>query len=544
MTRFALLGATLLGSLAAPAAGQAPSDPLPAESRAPADDERARAVHLLQRATYGARPEDVDAVLEVGREAWLDRQLHPETIDDSALGARLEPFRAVTMPLDELYAAYPTPRRVRAMGGDADSIERDRLRREMRAAGLESPRRIGGELAGARLQRAVYSERQLEAVLTEFWFNRFNVYWGKGMDRWLVPAYEREAIRPHVFGSFADLLSATARHPAMLFYLDNWRSIAPDSLRPSMAAGALRDLPEGAGFNENYARELLELHTLGVDGGYTQADVEAAARALTGWSIGFREEVPEFRFRFALHDVGEKRFLGHVLPAGRGIEEGETVLAILASHPSTARHVARDLAEAFVADDPPPALIDRLERVFLETGGDLRAVTRVLFTAREFYDPAVRGEKVKSPFELVASALRLTAAEVAPENGIGQYLRSAGEIPYGAREPIGHPETAEEWIDGGAMLQRMNLALELASGRTRGIEIDAAGLATGAAGPETADGGDSVEALVARLLPGGGSERVADVVRTDLVSASAASVQGSAERALGLILGSPEFQRR
>jgi len=514
-----LLGAILLGCLAAPAAGQVP---VPSA----AGDERALAVHLLQRATYGARPEDIAAVLAVGPEAWLDRQLHPETIDDSALLARLEPFQAISMSLEELYAAYPTPRRRRTMFGDADSLERARLRGEMRAEGLESPRRIGAELAGARLQRAVYSERQLEALMTDFWFNRFNVYWGKGMDRWLVPAYEREAIRPHVFGRFEDLLSATARHPAMLFYLDNWRSIAPDSLRSANGARASRELPEGAGFNENYARELLELHTLGVDGGYTQADVEAAARALTGWSIAFRGEVPEFRFRPALHDVGEKRFLGHALPAGRGIEDGEAVLEILARHPSTARHVARDLAEAFVADGPPPALVDRLTRVFLETDGDLRAVTRALFTAPEFYDPAVRGGKVKSPFELVASALRLTDAEVAPDNETGQYLRSAGEIPYGARDPIGYPETAEDWIDGGAMLQRMNLALELASGKTRGVEIDA---------DELAAGSDPVEALAGRVLPGGDSERVVEVVRADLASA---------ERTLGLILGSPEFQKR
>jgi uncharacterized protein (DUF1800 family) len=514
-----LLGAILLGGLAAPAAGQVlvPSA---------AGDERALAVHLLQRATYGARPEDIAAVLAVGREGWLDRQLHPETIDDSALLARLEPLQAISMSLEELYAAYPTPRRRRTMFGDADSLERARLRGEMRAEGLESPRRIGAELAGARLQRAVYSERQLEALMTDFWFNRFNVYWGKGMDRWLVPAYEREAIRPHVFGRFEDLLSATARHPAMLFYLDNWRSIAPDSLRSANGARASRELPEGAGFNENYARELLELHTLGVDGGYTQADVEAAARALTGWSIAFRGEVPEFRFRPALHDVGEKRFLGHALPAGRGIEDGEAVLEILARHPSTAHHLARDLAEAFVADDPPAALVDRLARVFLETDGDLRAVTRALFTAPEFYDPAVRGGKVKSPFELVASALRLTDAEVAPMNGTGEYLRSAGEIPYGARDPIGYPKTAVEWIDGGAMLQRMNLALELASGKTRGVEIDA---------DELAAGSDPVEALATRVLPGGDSERVAEVVRADLASV---------ERALGLILGSPEFQKR
>ena len=528
--RRALLGAILLGAAPArPAVAQAPCG-------AAGEAERARVVHLLQRATYGARPPDIAAACAIGADAWLERQLDPETIDDSALAARLEPFRAVTMSLDELYETYPSPSRMRAMVGDADSLERRRIQREMRAEGLESPRRIGAELAGARLQRAVYSERQLEAVMTDFWFNRFNVYWGKGMDRWLVPDYERSAIRPHVFGRFEDLLSATARHPAMLVYLDNWRSIAPDSARPAGVRVA-RDIPAGAGFNENYARELLELHTLGVDGGYTQADVEAAARALTGWSIALRGDVPEFRFRPALHDVGEKRFLGHALPAGRGIEDGEEVLAILAHHPSTARHVARDLAQAFVSDAPPPALVERLERVFLETDGDLRALTRALFTAPEFHDPAVRGEKVKSPFELVASALRLTQADVAPFNGAASYLSSAGEMPYGARDPIGYPETAEEWIDGGAMLQRMNLALALAAGETRGVEIDAQGLVA------AAGGGDPVDSLAGRLLPGGGSDRVAEVVVADLASGAPAGVS-RVERALGLILGSPEFQRR
>ncbi|HUF89312.1 MAG TPA: DUF1800 domain-containing protein [Gemmatimonadota bacterium] len=508
-SRRALTGALfLVVALGGPAAGQAPPDP--------DDEERARIVHLLQRATYGARPEDVAAARAMGAEAWLERQLHPETIDDSALAARLAPFPAVSLSLDELYEAYPGARRMGAAVEEADSVERRRLQREMRAAGLQPPRRIGAELAGARLQRALHSERQLEAVMTEFWFNRFNVYWGKGMDRWLVPDYEREAIRPHVFGRFEDLLVATARHPAMLFYLDNWRSVA-------------------SAFNENYARELLELHTLGVDGGYTQADVEAAVRALTGWSIALRGEVPEFRFRPENHDVEEKQFLGRTLPASRGIEDGEEVLAILARHTSTARHLARDLAEAFVSDDPPPALVARLERVFLETGGDLRAVTRALFTAPEFHDPGVRGAKVKSPFELVASALRLTGAEAAPFNATAEYLRSAGEIPYGARDPIGYPETAEPWIDGGAMLQRMNLALALAAGETRGVAIDPERLAGGA-------GGDPVPTLADRLLPGGGAERVAPIVAADIAAGLPAGVS-PAERALGLILGSPEFQR-
>jgi uncharacterized protein (DUF1800 family) len=500
-TRGALC-ALLLTIPAAPAAGQS---------------ERADVVHLLQRATYGARPEDVTGALAAGRESWLERQLHPESIDDSALATRLEPLLAVTLPLDALFRAFPTPREKRERADPADSLARRRLRDEMRAAEEASPRRIGAELAAARLQRAVYSERQLEAVMTDFWFNRFNVYWGKGLDRWLVPDYEREAIRPHVFGRFEDLLSATARHPAMLFYLDNWRNGAPE-------------------FNENYARELLELHTLGIDGGYTQADVEAAARAFTGWSIAFRGDVPEFRFRNPLHDAGEKRFLGHDLPAGRGIEDGEDVLAILARHPSTARHVARDLVEAFVSDDPPAALVDRLTRVYLDSDGDLREVTRALFTAPEFYAAGTRNAKVKSPFELVASALRLTAADAAPHNGAAEYLRSAGELPYGARDPIGYPETAEAWIDGGAMLERMNLALALAGGKTRGIRIDAEALADG-----TDDEG--VEVLATRLLPGGGAERVAAVVSRDLAGGRG-SGSAPAERALGLILGSPEFQRR
>jgi uncharacterized protein (DUF1800 family) len=536
-TRGALVGAILIAGWAAPGAGQTA---VSAVETAAGSDERSRVVHLLQRATYGPRPEDIAAALAFGPDAWLEDQLHPDRIDDSALALRLEPLDAVTMSLEELYEKYPSPRRTRAAMGEVDSIERRRQMREMREEGLESSRRIGAELSAARLQRAVYSERQLEAVMTDFWFNRFNVYWGEGMNRWLVPDYEREAIRPHVFGRFEDMLRATARHPAMLFYLDNWRSIAPDSLRPEGGARAARDLPEGAGFNENYARELLELHTLGVDGGYTQADVIAAARALTGWSIAFDGDVPEFRFRPALHDVGEKRFLGRALPAGGGIEEGEEVLAILARHPATAHHLARDLAEAFVADEPPPALVDRLTRVFLETDGDLREVTRALFTAPEFEAAAARGAKVKSPFELVASALRQADAEVATYNAASAYLRSAGEAPYAAREPIGYPETAEAWIDGGAMLQRMNLALDLASGQTRGIEIDADELARVSAEV------DVVDALAARLLPGADTARVVALVKADLARAGTdgGSPEDPAGRALGLILGSPEFQRR
>jgi len=506
--------------------------PDPAEAKSPgvvADTVRAR--HLLSRATYGVTPDDLARILEIGREAWLEEQLHPERIDDRGLEARLAMLPAATMDVEALVEAYPPPRRLREELGvdpaDPGGIPPE-VRREIRR---RSPRRMAAELAGARLVRAVHSERQLEAVMTEFWFDHFNVFFGDGPVRWLVADFEREAIRPHVFGRFEEMLLATARHPAMLLYLDNAMSLAPDTTDPRVARRLARTELR-PGLNENYARELLELHTLGVDGGYTQADVIEVARAFTGWTVtrGLRDgRAPRFVFRPRLHDDGPKTVLGEPLHAN-GEDEGRDVLARLARHPSTARHVAAELVRAFVADDPPPDLVDLLARVFLETDGDLRAVTRALFTSEAFDDQAVIGGKLKTPFEFVASALRATGAEVGLAPDLLRVLRELGHVPYLEPSPAGVPATAEGWTSGGALLARMELALAIGAGRVRGVRVDAGHLYAGSAG-----------ALVARLLPGAGAEDLATAIRDEVVELPPGE---AAPRAVGLTLGSADFQRR
>jgi uncharacterized protein (DUF1800 family) len=386
-----------------------------------------------------------------------------------------------------------------------------------------------------------------------------------------------------VFGEFEDMLIATASHPAMLVYLDNWQSQVPDSMNPRGAQQQrarsrfqnmstrerevvlrMRGVPEEQiarieeamkrqtgrerGLNENYARELLELHTLGVDGGYTQEDVIEVARAFTGWTMqlpgrgGGRDRAAgEFVFRAEWHDPGDKTVLGRSLPAGRGIEDGLDVLRMLAVHPSTARHVAAKLAEAFVSDDPPPALVDEVAAVFLETRGDLREVTRALFTSERFYDPANMGAKLKTPFELVASALRVTGAEFGPSRGLAEQLRALDQVPYMSSPPTGYPAESEEWASGAALLQRMNLGLAMATGGIQNVRIP---------GPLSRQ---PVDRMLADLLPGSETTALRDVIQTEIQSdfaglegalADLRRGAGPNELALGLALGSPDFQRR
>ncbi len=582
--------AVLLGACGL-TAGAVPGDVRPSlaspqptlvERGAPADT--ARALRLLSRATWGARPEDLSAVLREGPERWLERQLHPERIADAGLDARLAAFPAASMPVAELYRHYPPPQAARRRRPRADSTSTPWMGREggapsgsaerRRMAGQQGPQRILLDLAGARLARAVHSERQLQEVMADFWFNHFNVFFGKAEDRWLVGDYERSAIRPHVFGRFEDMLAASARHPAMLVYLDNAGSVAPDST----AGGAERDriararrrwramTPErreamvrqgrvtprraallssdempgpprrSRGINENYARELMELHTLGVDGGYTQADVVSVARAFTGWTIDARRSGgggrdPRFVFRAAQHDAGEKTVLGRRL-RGTGEGEGREVLHLLATHPATARHVARKLAERFVADDPPQEVVDRLAAVFLRTGGDLREVTRALFLSPEMYGARPAEAKVKTPFEFVASARRATGAEVGRPQALVQALRGFGHVPFAATAPTGYPASSEEWTNAGAMLGRMNFALALASGRMPGVR------------PAAVVGPDPASAAVAAVLPGRSAPELVAAIRADLAEQPGLTPRQAAARALGLALGSPQFQKR
>jgi uncharacterized protein (DUF1800 family) len=428
---------------------------------------------VLNRLGFGPRPGDVARVREMGVDQWIALQLAPERIDDRAADTVVASYEAHRIPTSELVRLYvqgqqairraqrqaaqmgdsSEKRELRAEALRADTVLRERLRRSQRSM---------ADVQSARLARAVISERQLAEVMTDFWANHFTVFAGKGITRLFIPAYERDVIRPHALGRFRDLLGAVARSPAMLFYLDQWQSAA-DSLHPTLA-GARRPVPRRRGLNENYARELLELHTLGVDAGYSQQDIIEVARALTGWTMNPRGDA-SFVFRPEIHDAGAKSVLGHVLPAGRGIEDGERVLDILASDPRTARFIARKLAVRFVSDDPPAELVDRAARRYLDTGGDIREVVRTIVTSPEFFSRAAYRSKVKSPFELVASALRAVGAQADTTPRSAQVVAFLGQPIYGHQAPNGWPETGESWMNTGAILNRINFGLALAAGR-------------------------------------------------------------------------------
>lgn len=489
--------------------------------------DEAAAAHALNRLAYGPRPGEVaDVASDVA--GWIERQL--AGVADPALDARLADFDWASMPAEEIVEVYVTNntalRRAVAQGDlAAGTVPRevaDELRAWMEREGLKSQRVLRDGMVTAKLMRAAHGENQLREVLTDLWFNHFNVS-ARGQNVALVATYERDALRPHLLGRFRDLLGATARHPAMLLYLDNASSRAPEGTPVTVG----RDSRRG-GLNENYGRELMELHTLGVDGGYTQADVLAVARAFTGWTVypyrGTAEGIERqrdaidrlqdrtdeavldglFLFRPNWHDAAPKTVLGRALPAGRGMEDGEDVLDLLAAHPATARHIARTLAVRFVADDPDAALVDRLAAVFSRTDGDLGAVMRALVQDRAFWDAATAGpdgapSKVKTPFEYLVSAVRATGAEVRGSRGLARALLDMGEPIYHAEPPTGFPDHAEAWVNAGLLLTRMTLGLTLAAGDLRGARPDLDAL-TGGRQPESVDA--ALRTYVESLLPG------------------------------------------
>jgi len=400
--------------------------------------------HALNRMAFGARPGDVERVRAMGLDRYIEQQLHPEKISDNEATSRITALTTVRMRSRELAEKFERPaiearRRAKAQGDEARG---PRMRNQANT--------VLNELAQQKLLRAIYGERQLQEVLTDFWFNHFNVDARKGPDRFLVTAYERDVIRPRVLGKFRDLLEADAKSPAMLFYLDNWMS----NVRK--------------GLNENYGRELMELHTLGVDGGYTQRDVTEIARAFTGWTIDKPRQGGGFRFEPRLHDDGEKMVLGHRIKAGGGMRDGEQVLDILAEHPSTARFIATKLVRRFVSDAPPPSLIDRAAARFRQTGGDLREVMRTILTSPEFLSPDAFDVKVKTPFEFVVSAERALAADVIGGPGendampLVRIMQQLGMPLYQCQPPTGYKDTTDAWVNTGALVARMNVALQLA----------------------------------------------------------------------------------
>ncbi|MDQ2766725.1 MAG: DUF1800 domain-containing protein, partial [Gemmatimonadota bacterium] len=430
-------------------------------------------------------------------------------------------------------------------------------------------RQLLTELQTAKVARAVMSDRQLEEVMVDFWENHFTVFAGKGPERYFLGQYERESIRPHALGKFRDLLGAVAKSSAMLYYLDNWESTV-EADRPALVTRAnrgagiargrgrlvaarlalgARDTTKKArprGLNENYGRELMELHTLGVDGGYTQADVVSAARAFTGWTVEKPRENGSFVFRPALHDAGEKSFLGHTLAPNRGIEDGEQVLDIVATHPATARFIASKLVRRFVSDSVPPALVDRVAATFTRSDGDIRECLRTIFTSPEFFARAAYKAKVKSPYELVVSALRAVGAQPDSTPRTAQLVAKLGQPLYGHLAPNGYPERGDAWINTGAILARINFGLVVAAGRVPG-----ASLAEWTDGKELASLSREaqVDGVIKAILGGEASPDTRKVLESGVNpmasdSTASATKHGGLETMVGLALGAPEFQRR
>jgi uncharacterized protein (DUF1800 family) len=488
----------------------------------------------------------------MGVDRWIAAQLDPARIDDSAMDRFVAQFPTLSLPPADLAREYPPPQFILAQrrmeqrregmtaGAGVGGLElsaSDSM--QLRRARQQSQRMVA-ELQTATVARAVMSERQLQEVMVDFWENHFNIFAGKGLDRYMLASYDRDVIRPHALGKFRDLLGAVAKSPAMLFYLDNWQSAAEPG-RPVLAANGrqLRRL----GLNENYGRELLELHTLGVDGGYTQADVIAAARAFTGWTIDRPARVGEFIFRPQMHDAGEKTFLGHTLKAGRGIEDGEEVLDILARSPATARFIATKLARRFVSDSPPPALVERAAATFTRTGGDIRETLRTIVTSPEFFSTAAYKAKVKSPFELVVSALRAVGAEPDSTPRTAQIIARLGQPVFGHRDPNGYPETGDAWINTGSILERINFGLMMAAGRAPGVSLQQWARAEGL---DTLSHDAQVDGIVRGILGGEASPDTRKVLESGVnpLAANASTSANGLSRIIGLALGAPEFQRR
>jgi len=530
-------------------------------------------LHALNRLTFGPRPGDVEAVRKLGLKKWIDLQLHPERVaENPELAERLRPLESLTMTPVEIATNYPPPQVLRAMsrglvprptdpearqraelqmqrlkakqaGKDDPQVKEgnaDRLQKPMRLQILDTAdpverrrlvveqapqQALSYDLSEGKLYRAIYSNHQLEEQLTDFWFNHFNVYMDKGADRILTSAYERDAIRPHVLGKFRDLLEATAESPAMLFYLDNWQSIAPDRASPTMFAK--QKAKQGRGLNENYARELMELHTLGVDGGYTQNDIIEVARCFTGWTISQPNRGGEFVYDDRLHDKGEKTVLGVKIGAGGGKNDAEKVLDVLARHPSTARFISTQLAKKFIADNPPPALIERMAKTFQDSGGDIRAVLTTMFASKEFFSEGAFRAKVKTPLELIVSAVRAIDAQVTFAIPLATQIAQLGEPLYRKIEPTGYSSDNSEWVNSAALLARMNFALALTANRIPGSKVDI-------------DPFEKDPAAIARKV------LLHDAAQQTLDSIEKALAQREATPPLitGLVLGSPDFQRR
>ncbi len=391
---------------------------------------------------------------------------------------------------------------------------------------LNGPQQVVNyDLVDAKMLRAIESNRQLAEELDDFWFNHFNVYYEKGADRFLIPQYEREAIRPNVLGQFRDLLEATAKSPAMLFFLDNFESVRPDLDANDKKRKVKR------GLNENYGRELMELHTLGVNGGYTQKDVTEVARCFTGWTIQERRKGGGFFYNDKLHDKGEKIVLGHVIAAGGGIEDGEQVLEILARHPSTAHFISKELAQRFVADNPPESLVTRMAQTFLATNGSIREVMKTMLNSKEFWSEGAYRAKVKSPFEMVASSARALDANVMDAWALANQVGTLGEPLYKKLEPTGYSNLNSEWVNSASLLGRMNFALQLAQNHVESVKVDVARFGN--------DPSEVAKALMFRAM----SPQTREAIDKALEE-NEDNKQKNPALVAALVIGSPDFQKR
>jgi len=621
--------------------------------RAPQLTEEQRALHALNRLTFGPRPGDLQKVMNASVDDWVEQQLHPEEINDSVLDGKLGQFKTLRMSTRDLVQTFPNTNLVKSAADGktplptdplkrtiyevqisilADRQKQDQLSREGKAPDADTkaktdkqnqdtvttqadtilalpkekrmeaiialkpderrlfltlirgPQRdrlvaeltpdqresfqamtapvsvIVSELQQAKLLRALYTERQLQEVMTDFWFNHFNVYLYKDSDQYLVTAYERDVIRAHALGKFKDLLVATAQSPAMLFYLDNWLSTGPKS-PAAVAANKGKPGQSVAGLNENYGRELMELHTLSVNGGYTQHDVTELARVLTGWTLQPLEQGAPFQFDAKKHDPGDKLILGQTIPEN-GMNEGMQILDMLAHHPNTAKFISRKLAMRFVADDPPPTLVDRMAQKFLATDGDIREVLRIMFKSPEFWSTKAYRAKVKTPFEFIVSSLRATGTDVSNPGPLLGTLNKMGMPLYQMVPPTGYSMTESTWMNSEALLDRVNYALALSNGQVGGANFDAGRLlALGtltsrgfpqpkAADPDSSRGQETALLLLENaLLNGEVSATTQKAIRRQLDDPQvAAHALDDPKRTLNtmtaLVIGSPEFQHR
>jgi uncharacterized protein (DUF1800 family) len=566
---FATMSVAVAFAGGAPLSFAADAAPRTNPARPATVDPDALIAHVLNRVAFGPAPGDVDRVRKMGIDAYIDEQLHPERIPvDPSLQARLAALDVERLPAGTLIDGYRSEQRANRAAQAAQADKKPgpddvMIKDDVALARRAEYRRLAFQTSEARLIQAISSPRQLQEVMTDFWYNHFNVFIGKDIDRALVASYERDAIRPYVLGHFRDLLGATAKHPAMLFYLDNWLSTGTD-------AAVNQKAKQQAGLNENYAREVMELHTLGVEnegkpGGYTQKDVTELARMLTGWTFDARatgrggpiegvDSQQLFTFAPRRHDNGTKVWLGHtVTPNGQ--QEGEYALDVLATHPATARHISYELAQYFVADEPPPALVQRMTQRYLATDGDIREVMRTLLTSPEFRAPAAINAKYKTPYQYVVSATRASGLDVRNVQPLVGTLQQLGMPLYGCLTPDGYANTEAAWLNPEGMTRRIAFVSALASGR---LAVDraapppsAAVVSAAAALPVTA----TMPAIPAAmsLAVAEPPARVAALESNALLDTLGSSI-GTKTRnvvlasepnlAASLVLGSPDFMRR